>query len=202
MSGFDADQPGRFPSRKRVVIYESVVIISRAIRGARMHDGENSEYQEEETILRADLEALPAPPRSAFPAAGEPSQQLPPMPPPPGGSGVVFQIGDIGITHDTIITPNGNAPLSGSSWILTDQSRTEEKTPSIAIVLAILLFLVCFIGLLFLLMKETRTTGYAEVRVQSGGLLHMTQIPVNSPYEVAQLRSMVGQAQSMAHMAR
>ena len=152
-----------------------------------MDEGEHNEEQAE----------MPPPPPMALEAYAAPP---PSMPAAPTGGGVLLQIGDIGITGDQIITPNGNAPLAGSSWIFTDQSRTEEKMPTYAIILAIVFFLACLLGLLFLLIKETKTTGYGEVRVQSGGLLHMTQIPVSNPAQIAQLRAAVGQAQSMAQM--
>lgn len=113
----------------------------------------------------------------------------------------MLQIGDIAIAGDRIITPNGEAPLAGSTWVASDQSRTEEKMPAYAIVLAILFFLACLLGLLFLLIKERKTTGYVEVRVQSGNMMHMTQIPVSSPQAVDQIRAQVGQAQSMAQRA-
>ena len=83
--------------------------------------------------------------------------QAPAVPPPPSSAGltpvnhdpnaVLLQIGDIGITSTHIITPNGVASLTGSSWVASDQTRTEEKIPAYAIVLAVLFFLACFLGL-------------------------------------------------------
>ncbi len=148
------------------------------------------------------------PPQPGTSTSGYDDDHRAPTPPPPGvtpvpplpaaGGGILQQIGDIGITNDTVITPNGNAPLRGAVWIVSDQTRTEEKIPAYAIVLAILFFLACLLGLLFLLIKERKTTGYVEVRVQSDRLLHMTQIPVSDPEQVARIRSAVGHAQMLS----
>ncbi len=58
--------------------------------------------------------------------------------------------------------------------------------------------LACLIGLLFLLVKEKRTVGYAEVTVTSGDLMYMTQVPVGGGAALAAVRQQVAQAQSMA----
>jgi hypothetical protein len=140
------------------------------------------------------------PPEAATPAQAAPS-------PPATASGVrtqafILTIGDIGVTPDVVVTPNGNGPLAGSQWIAMDMSRTERKIPSWAIVLAIIFALLCLIGLLFLLVKEDRTTGYVEVSVRSGSLYHRTQIPVSSQTQIMQIRQLVGQAQTLASQAR
>ena len=115
---------------------------------------------------------------------------------------IVLTIGDIGVTRNWVVTPNGTARLGGSQWIARDMTRTESKIPTWAIVLAVVFALVCLLGLLFLLAKEKHTTGYFEVSVQAGNLLHATQIPVSSQYQVAQIRQQVSQAQTLAAAAR
>lgn len=114
---------------------------------------------------------------------------------------VVLTIGDIGVSRHWVVTPNGSALLAGSTWIARDMSRTESKIPTWAIVCAIVFALACLLGLLFLLAKEQTTTGYVEVSVQQGSLYHVTQIPVSSPYQLAQVRQLVYQAQTMAAAA-
>jgi hypothetical protein len=114
---------------------------------------------------------------------------------------VVLTIGDIGVTRNWVVTPNGNARLGGSQWIARDLTRTASKIPSWAIVLAIVFALFCLLGLLFLLVKEQYTTGYVEVSVQAGSLFHATQIPVSGSYQVAQIRQQVSQAQTLAAAA-
>jgi hypothetical protein len=118
---------------------------------------------------------------------------VPPIPQP-----FLLTIGDIGITSDRVVTPNGSGPLAGSQWICTDMSRTESKMPAIAIILAIVFALLCLIGLLFLLMKEQVTTGYVEVSVRAGDIYHKVQMPINNPAQVAQIRMQVYSAQELA----
>jgi hypothetical protein len=136
-----------------------------------------------------------------------PSPQTPPQQPssPQGDAGaalepdvVLFNIGDIAVSRYWVVTPNGTAPLHGSAWIANDRSTTSERIPGYAIVLAIIFALACLLGLLFLLIKERTTSGYVDVQVRSGNLLHTTQVPVSSPADVARVRQMVAQAQSMA----
>ncbi len=87
----------------------------------------------------------------------------------PAFAAPLLTLGDIAVNGDTIVSPAGPMPLRGAVWTATDMSRTEERIPPHAIVLAILFFLLCFIGLLFLLMKERTTTGFVQVSVNSGG---------------------------------
>ncbi|MGZ4682582.1 MAG: hypothetical protein ACXWB2_07355 [Acidimicrobiales bacterium] len=163
----------------------------------------------------------PPPPSSAPPPVSPPPPQTPPpaqAPPPPVASpplgplaaaphlaapadSVLFVVGDIGVSRTFVYTPNGNAPMRGSQWYVTDMSRTEERIPTWAIVLAVVFALACLLGLLFLLVKERTTSGYVEVRVMSEQLSHLTQIPVNDPSQVMQIRHLVGQAQSLAAAA-
>ena len=114
----------------------------------------------------------------------------------------VLTIGDIAITTDKVLTPNGTGSLADSQWIFSDMSRTESRIPATAVILAIVFAILCLIGLLFLLMKETITTGYAEVSVHSGNLYHKVQIPIKSKQDVDCIRELVNKAQSLAAQAR
>jgi hypothetical protein len=140
--------------------------------------------------------AQPGPPAVPAPVAGTPS--APATSPAP----YLLTIGDIGVTPDLVVTPNGHAPLAGSQWITMDMSRTEKRIPTSAIILAIVFAIFCLLGLLFLLMREETTVGYVEVSVRSGDLAHRTQLPVSSPTDVARIRQLVAQAQSMAAQAK
>ncbi len=113
----------------------------------------------------------------------------------------LITIGDIGVTADTIVTPNGAAPLAGSQWIVMDQTTIQRKIPTWAIVCAIIFSIFCLLGLFFLLAKEDRPVGYANVNVRSADLNHSVQIPVNSVFDVANVRNQVAQAQTMASRA-
>jgi hypothetical protein len=114
----------------------------------------------------------------------------------------LITIGDIGVTQDAVVTPNGTGPVAGSQWIVSDRTTTTQSIPAWAIVMAILFALACLLGLLFLLVKETRITGYVEVTVRTGDVLHMTQLPVHSAQDVDRARHMVGYAQSLAAQPR
>ncbi len=112
--------------------------------------------------------------------------------------GFVFQIADIGVTNDTIVTPSGNAPLAGSVWVGLDYTRTVDKIPTWAIVMAIVFAVFCLLGLLFLLVKENAITGYVEIRVQQGQFWHISHVPVNSRASVDHLMMQIAQAQAFA----
>jgi hypothetical protein len=120
---------------------------------------------------------------------------------PPPVQPYVLTIGDAGLTPTHVVTPNGTAPLRGSQWIVRDMTVTSSTTPTYAVVLAVFFALACLLGLLFLLIKEQKTSGYVEVSVTSGPLYHVTQLPVSNPYQVMAIRQLVAQAQAMAAAA-
>ncbi|KUL35624.1 hypothetical protein ADL22_26745 [Streptomyces sp. NRRL F-4489] len=151
----------------------------------------------------------PGEPGYGYPHAAPPPPGFPPgtpPPPPPGGfpgqappaGGVVLSLGDIAVSGDTVMTPAGPMPLRGAVWTATDMSRTEEKIPAHAIVLAVIFFLFCLLGLLFLLMKERTTTGFVQVTVNSGGRHHATMIPVQSREQVMYVMNQVNYARSLS----
>ncbi|MDQ0986510.1 hypothetical protein [Streptomyces sp. V2I9] len=128
-----------------------------------------------------------------------PGQYLPVPQGMPGQGGVpVLSIGDITVMNDAIVTPSGSMPLKGAVWTATDMSRTEEKIPAHAVVLAIIFALFCLIGLLFLLMKEKRTTGFIQVTVTSGGRHHSTMIPAMGPHTFPAVMGQLNYARSMS----
>lgn len=108
-------------------------------------------------------------------------------------------IGDIAVTQNTVITPAGRFPIRGSVWTMTDMSRTETSTPVWAIIAAILTFWwTCLLGLLILLVKETKTTGHIQVTVQSNGHYHATQIMVRDRAHAMHVNQQVNYARSLA----
>ncbi|MFI8961270.1 hypothetical protein ACIGO8_04065 [Streptomyces sp. NPDC053493] len=126
-----------------------------------------------------------------------------PVPPqygavPPGGGAPLLALGDITIVGDQIVTPAGTMPLKGAVWNAMDMSRTEEKIPTVAIVLAIVFALLCLIGLLFLLMKEKQTTGFIQVTVTSGGRHHATMIPATGPDTIHWVMGQLNYARSLS----
>lgn len=123
---------------------------------------------------------------------------LPAPVPAPMGGGASMSIGDISIAGDQIITPSGNMPLRGAMWNATDFSRTEEKIPTHAIILAVIFFLFCLLGLLFLLMKEKKTTGYIQITVTSGGRHHSTMIPATDAMSYQRVMGQISYARSLS----
>ncbi|MET9799442.1 hypothetical protein [Streptomyces sp. NPDC006368] len=124
-------------------------------------------------------------------------QHYPPVP--TGGAGTpLVAIGDITVLPDSIVTPAGTMPLKGAVWNATDMSRTEEKMPTHAIVLAVVFFVFCFLGLLFLLMKEKTTTGFIQVTVTSGGRHHSTMIPATGPDTFHMVMGQINYARSLS----
>jgi hypothetical protein len=109
----------------------------------------------------------------------------------------LITIGDIAVTPDYVITPQGRFPVGQAHWNLTDQSHTTSGIPAYAIVLAIIFFVFCLLGLLFLLIKEERTVGWAQVGVQGPGFFHAVQLPVSSPHDVSRYQDMVNYARSI-----
>lgn len=138
----------------------------------------------------ANLPAVQPP----LPGYGFPPQQGPG----PGGGAPMLSFGDITVMNDSIVTPSGTMPLKGAVWTATDMSRTEEKIPTVAIVLAIIFALLCLIGLLFLLMKEKKTTGFIQVSVTSGGRHHSTMIAATGPETFQMVMAQINTARSMS----
>ena len=120
---------------------------------------------------------------------------------PPVNGQVLVSIGDIACTSTEVITPSGRHPIGRVVWTFTDMSRTTRSTPTWAIVCAVIFFLFCLLGLLFLLAKEDRTEGGVLVVVQGDRFLHQTQLPVWSIAQVQDYAARVGYARSLSAAA-
>lgn len=110
-------------------------------------------------------------------------------------------IGQIVVTNRRVITPNGEAPIGQTTWTFQDMSITRTGMPTWAIVCAVIFFLFCFLGLLFLLAKEERTEGFTQVQVQGPNLLWVEQVPVHSLPQIQDLNARVNFARSIAAQA-
>src|SRR5438477_3671770 len=97
------------------------------------------------------------------------------------------QVGDIAVTDTRIHTPLGSWPLLGTTWTMNNQTFVTESIPAWAIVCAIVFFIFCLLGLLFLLVKERRLHGAVQVGVQGPGLSYSTYIPVYNEMAVHQI---------------
>jgi hypothetical protein len=125
----------------------------------------------------------------------QPPQSLPLQALPTGP--VLVTVGDISVEQFRIVTPAGVLPTHGTNWSAMDMSRTEEKIPAWAIILAIVFALACLLGLLFLLCKERKTTGFVQVTVQNGNRTHNTHVGVSSPRDVADTLARVNFARTL-----
>lgn len=110
----------------------------------------------------------------------------------------VLQFGDVTVTQTEVITPAGRVPLRGSQFLFSDSSMTTQSTPAWAIVLAVIGFFFFFLGLLFLLVKEERTTGFVTITVTTQGFTHTAHVPVMSRAQVMALASQTNHANAMA----
>jgi hypothetical protein len=113
------------------------------------------------------------------------------------GEQVMVTIGDISVTSTTVYTPSGTRPLSEVTWTFTDMSITSQAIPTWAIVCAIVFFIFCFLGLLFLLAKEDKTQGSVQVTVHGPGFLHTSTIPVASTAQVADINARVNYVRTL-----
>jgi hypothetical protein len=122
------------------------------------------------------------------------------MSPAPGlpAEPVLVTIGDISVTQSTVYTPSGNRPLNEVSWSVADMSVTSQTIPTWAIVCAVVFFAFCFLGLLFLLAKESKTTGALQVTVSGPGFVYTSSIPVYTPAQVADVNARVNYARTVA----
>ncbi len=116
---------------------------------------------------------------AGFPAAGDPGQKA------------LVTVGDVACTQTEVITPTGRAPLRGTTWIVSNQTTVSEGIPAYAIVLAIIFFLACLLGLLFLLIKERKVQGFMQVTVQGPGFFHATQVPVSTEGQIRDVEARV-----------
>ncbi len=95
----------------------------------------------------------------------------------PAAEPVMVQFGDIQMTEHWLVTPQGTFPLAGTHVFVADMSREERHIPGWAIALAIIGFFFFFLGLLFLLVKEARTTGFMQITVSNGTFTYQTGEP-------------------------
>ncbi|HEX6967749.1 MAG TPA: hypothetical protein VF174_02825 [Micromonosporaceae bacterium] len=124
----------------------------------------------------------------------------PTLPLPVGGQQpVIAQIGEITVTAHTVHTPVGDLPLAGSTWQVADYWQTEQKTPTWAVVLAIVGFCCLTVfSLLFLLVKETVHHGTVQVTVTNGPRQYVARIRVTDQAQVHHINQQVNYVRSLA----
>lgn len=104
---------------------------------------------------------------------------------------IQVRLGDISVSQSRVQTPYGAYPLAQTTWLVTNHTYVTESIPAWAIVLAIIFFVFCLLGLLFLLVKERRLYGAMQVSVQGPGLSYSTYIPVRHEMQIFQVNSSV-----------
>jgi hypothetical protein len=148
----------------------------------------------------------PAQPPGAMPAWNQPAPGAPAWDQPGPGTGlepamagepVLVSIGDISVTQSRVFTPSGSRSLNEVSWTVTDMSVTSQGIPTWAIVCAIVFFVFCLLGLLFLLVKESKTQGTVQITVHGPGFVHTSQIPVYSQDQVADINARVNYVRTL-----
>jgi hypothetical protein len=106
-------------------------------------------------------------------------------------------VGDVIVTQSWVVTPSGTRPRREVSWTVTPMYQTTTGIPTWAIVCAIVFFVFCLLGLLFLLAKEEKTTGHMHVTVQAPGFFHTTYVPVTSPMQANDVAGRVNYARAL-----
>jgi hypothetical protein len=117
-----------------------------------------------------------------------------------GAEAPLVTIGDITVTQNWVQVPTGRFPLRGTNWTVQDSTQVTEAIPTWAIVLAIVFALMCLLGLLFLLVKEKKYSGFISVTVVGEGLYHSVQLPPG-PVTAAWATHQVNQARALASAA-
>lgn len=122
----------------------------------------------------------------------------------PAGHGDVeptlVTIGDIVVSQHWVVTPSGTRPRAEVSWSATPMYQSSKAIPTWAIICAILFFVFCLLGLLFLLVKEERTTGHVQVMAQAPGFLHSCYVPVSSMAQVQDVMARLDYARNLASL--
>lgn len=109
------------------------------------------------------------------------------------------QIGEIMVTTSMVHTPVGACPLRGSQWHSQDQWIATQKTPTWAIVLAVVGFCILTVfSLLFLLAKETVLNGVVQVTVMNGPFTYAARVPVYNYAQAQHLHNQVNYARAMS----
>jgi hypothetical protein len=112
---------------------------------------------------------------------------------------VIVQVGDIAVTSTVVLTPAGEIPLAGSTWLVSDYWHNEQKIPKWAIVAAILGFCVLTVfSLLFLLVKETVARGTVQITVTNGTRQYVSRVAVTDQSQVSQIHQRVNYIRSLA----
>lgn len=91
---------------------------------------------------------------------------------------VLVHVGEMACSQYWLFTPAATVPLRGVQFMVRDNIVTQRRIPAYAIVLAILLFPLCGLGLFFLLIQEDIDSGSIEVSASKpDGFSFHTSLP-------------------------
>ena len=103
-----------------------------------------------------------------------------------------MQVGELACTEHWLLTPGGTVPLRRMQFMVRENVVVQRRIPPYAIVLAIIFFLACLLGLLFLLIQEDVVSGSVEVTATGpDGFSFHTSMPVSRPGDVVAARERV-----------
>lgn len=117
-----------------------------------------------------------------------------------GAEPVLLQIGDMALTSTHVILPYGQYPLHGATWTVHDSTQVTESISTAGIILTVVFVWFCLLGLLFLLMKETRYLGFVSISVTGPGFHHTAQFPPG-PQSSAWAAQAIAQARAITAAA-
>lgn len=112
---------------------------------------------------------------------------------------VIARIAEIEVTSATVRTPAGELPMRGSEWTVSDHWVTEQRTPTWAVVLAVLC--VCFtlaLSLFLLRVRRTVSRGVVQVTVRNGPYWYTARIEVTDHAQVRAIAQQVSYVRSVA----
>jgi hypothetical protein len=134
-------------------------------------------------------------------SAGRPRAQSGHGAPAPGPAypGVVVTVGDVLVTADSVLVPQGRFPLAGTTWTVRDTTTVVATTPRYARVLAGV-FAFLLLPLLLLRIKERHYDGFVVVAVVGEGLYHTVRFPPG-PESTAHVAGLVNEARALAAAA-
>ena len=108
-------------------------------------------------------------------------------------------VGDVLVTADSVLVPQGRFPLAGTTWTVRDTTTIVATTPRYAKVLAFS-FAFLLAPLLLLRIKERHYEGFVLVTVVGEGLYHTVRFPPG-PESRAHVASLVNEARALAAAA-
>ena len=115
--------------------------------------------------------------------------------PAPAPEAILISFNDIHFSQHWVVTPYGSRPLKGARLVFTNTFQPEQFTPVWTIVLAVLFFP---LGLLFLLVKETRMATHYQFVVTSEGFSYQTVVRTDgNPAQFPDLQNRTNYVQAL-----